>query len=145
MFVHFNRSYSICEQHVNLSKTPKFMEDSIRKIVQFQRNSSKNLKVCIKMTKVKRWKKPCWRKTDHKSKFGSISTWFFQAYKRIFPISCHGQKAELQDWPGLGIWASWTMTIDQNNSTVSREKSDRSFVKPRRMVSYFSDTILSSV
>ena len=107
----------------NSSKILKNHEKLNLKHCLFQRNLSKNSKICIKITSAKRWIKSYWRKTDHKSKFGFILTWSFLAHMRIFPISCRGQKAQMQGWPDLGTWASWTVTINRSNSTVSRKKS----------------------
>ena len=54
----------------------------------------KILKPAPKCRRVKGWIKLNKRKTDHKSKFGAFPNLYFQAWRKVIPISCRGQQAQ---------------------------------------------------
>ena len=54
----------------------------------------KILKPAPKCRRVKGWIKLNKRKTDHKSKFGVFPNLYFQACRKVIPISCRGQQAQ---------------------------------------------------
>ena len=136
----------ICEKHVNSSNTPKFIKDKTSKIVFLKEIWAEISKYTSKWQRQNVRIKPCRRKIDHKSKFSFASTQFFQAYKRVFPISClEHKKHKCKDGQALALALVEPWQLIEATRLLVGKSWNRSIAVPRLMVNHSSEMILSNI